>query len=218
VLALLLTLLLSQASASTPSWAVNDTERLEGTRYRAVCSGDGPSIGLARRQAIDDCKVSAAEHLPGEITVKSLSVLSEQDGAYHQEVTRRSRVTGLSCNPLREHVEETDARVKVWILCLFDLSRAHARIQWPVLAKRRGGRAGVLTLAVLPDCTSVIVRGSGPARVVRCDRNPVSVLVEPGDNELLVRGEGSLPKWVAVPPELGIKGREYARVVLDPAG
>jgi hypothetical protein len=216
----LLSLFVSAAHAEAPSWAVNDAERLEGTRYQAACSGEGPSVGLARQEAIDSCRVSAAQHLPSEITVKSISITSETDGAYHQEVLKRASVTGLVCVPRRERVQETSISVKVWVLCDFDLSRARMG-GTPALAGERGAQGRerrVLTLAVVPACSSVIVRGESPARIVRCDRNPMSVLLEPGDSEVLVRAKGRLPKSLPIKARWAKKGREYARVVLDPAG
>lgn len=223
------------ALAGPPSWALRDTQRLEGKLYRAVCSGTGPSIGFARQDAIDSCKVSAAQHLPTEITVKSMSVTSERDGAYAQEVRNRARVSGLVCAPRREAIEERETGVRVWILCEFDLSRAHAarerlpardeeeegewirnreELETTELARYVTDRRKVLTLAVIPRCTDLIVRGGSPARVIRCDRNPISILVEPDDREVLVRSDGRFPKTVLLGPSKESRG--YAKVILEP--
>jgi hypothetical protein len=217
---LLIVLLPQGARASPPSWAVTDSERVVGHFYRAACSGEGPSVGLARQEAIDSCRVSAAQYLPSEIAVKSVSVTSESDEAYHQEVSHRASISGLVCDPKHEKIEETDAKVKVWVLCEFDLSRARAvpkSLEELLAARPKAGSADrrVLTLAVVPLCSSLIVSGRSPARIVRCDRNPVSLLLEPGDSEVLVRAKGRIPKTLLIPPK---EGREYARVVLDPAG
>jgi len=230
--ALLLSLLASQASASPPDWATHDTQKLVGNRYEAVCTGEGPSLADARQEAVDSCTVSAAQHLPRKLTVRSLSVSSEVDAAWQQEVVGKSQVANLVCNPQQEKIEETESKVKVWLRCEFDLAKAK-RWSAPFGRKLSDSRTGldplvpdqlalkdprenrVLTLAVVPACSSLIVSGGSPARVVRCDRNPVSVIVEPGDREVLVRSKGMLPKRIALTRS---KARQYARIVLAPAG
>jgi hypothetical protein len=215
--ALLLGLLVASAQAAPPSWARHDTERLEGNLYRAVCSGIGPSIGFARQDAIDSCKVSAAQHLSSDVSVRSLSVTSEIQGAYQQEVTNHATVSGLVCIPRREEIQETDSQVRLWVLCEFDLSQARpepetispSRPLYAVDARR------VLTVATVPRCGDLIVRGGGPGRIVRCDRNPVSLFLQPTDQEVVVRAEGYFPKALRVDP--GGEARRYEKVVLDPA-
>jgi hypothetical protein len=229
--AILLLLLPSwQAGARTgaPAWALRDTQRLDGRIFSVVCSGSGPSIGLARQEALDSCKASAVQQLATEITVKSMSVTSESQAAYQQEVVNLSQVSGLSCVPRREEAGESEAEVRLWLLCEFDLSkarvvaRARADDGWGesgFLARRKPGSVisderKVLTLAVVPACSDLIVRGGGPAKRSPCTRNPVSVVLDPEDRELIVRARGYLPKTIFLGPERAARG--YAQVVLTP--
>lgn len=233
-------------AAGAPSWALRDTERLEGHLFSAVCAGSGPGVGHARQEAIDSCKVSAAQHLLTEVDVRSMSIASEGQAAYRQEVVSRSRVSGLVCVPRREEIQEDGDRVKLWVLCEFDLSRARAvsvgametqenapepgRPDW--ISNRKalegvesvrnrstpenspGARERVLTIAVIPMCTDVVVQGEMPARVVRCTRNPVSIAIDPADRQLLVRADGYFPKTILLAPSKDSRG--YAKVVLEP--
>jgi hypothetical protein len=224
------------ARVGAPAWALKDTQRLDGKSFRVVCSGTGPSIGFARQDALDSCKVSAAQQLTTEITVKSMSVTSESQAAYQQEVLNLSQVSGLSCTPRREEIEEGDAEVRLWLLCEFDLAKAHVvrsrggdrRPDSDFLsAEWGGGRARssepgallsderkVLTLVVVPRCGNIIVRGRGPARSAPCAQNPVSVILEPGDRELILRADGYLPKTIFLGPDRAARG--YAQVLLAP--
>lgn len=212
-----------EAVAAPPAWAVRNTQRIQGNFYHVVCSGIGPSISLARQDAIDGCKSSAAQQLEAEVLVKSMSVISEREGAYQQEVSHSSRVTGLVCVPRREEIEETEARVRLWVLCEFDLSKARAirelsaeggpaDSRWA--GQGRTDSSQVLTLAVVPRCTDLLIRGRGPARVIRCDRNPISIVLGPSDREVLVRSTGRMPK--SIPLKTARGAREYTKVVLDP--
>ncbi|MGZ3696616.1 MAG: hypothetical protein ACXWPM_10925 [Bdellovibrionota bacterium] len=207
--------------AGAPSWAMHDTQRLEGSVYRVVCSGLGPSIGFARQDAIDSCKASAAQHLSSDISVKSLSVTSERQSAYQQEVVNHAEVSGLVCIPRREEIQEGESQVRLWVLCEFDLSHAQAAAvrrapsQDPVrFGSYETDQKRVLTLAVIPRCTDLIIRGGGPARLVRCDQNPVSVFLDPQDQEVLVRANGYFPK--TLPLAANTEARSYEKVILEP--
>lgn len=212
------------ARAATPAWALRDSQRLEGKMLKVVCSGTGPSIGFARQSALDSCKVSAAQQLFTDVTVKSISVTSETQAAFQQEVVNESQVSGLSCAPRREEAEETGAEVRLWLLCEFDLSKARIVEARPndrkpdsdvsrsdILSDERK----VLTLAVVPGCGDLIIRGGRPARSVSCNgRNPMSVVLNPDDRELILRASGYLPKTIFLGPERA--SRSYAQIYLEP--
>jgi hypothetical protein len=241
VLLLLAPVLSVSAAANAPAWALHDTEHLTGNIYAAVCSGSGPSIGFARQEAIDSCRTSAALHLPSEITIKSMSVTSETQGAFQQEVRNHARVSGLVCAPKREEIEETETGVRLWILCQFDLSRARIggknqpgtndndpeSDDPSVWVRERAGRdlaqtgaywvdkRKVMTFATIPMCTDLIVRGAAPARVIRCNQNPISIILEPSDREVIVRASGYFARSVSFGS--GRISSSYEKVVLEPS-
>jgi hypothetical protein len=231
------------AYGGAPLWALHESAQLKGRLLRVACSGVGPSVAQARQEAIDGCKLSAVQYLMSDVRTKSLSISTERDVAYQQEVLNQSQVSGLACVPKHEQIVESEDRVKLWVLCEFDLSRAHARrapMPEPLERKETGdwvrNRADVeridpvggktrtygdlsdekriLTVAVVPRCRDVIVYGEQPARVLPCVRNPVSILIEPGDQQVLLRADGHIPKSIL----LGSGGElhAYAKVVLQP--
>jgi len=224
------------AKASAPSWTLKDTQRLDGSILRLVCSGSGPSLGYARQNALDSCKVSAAQQLMTEVTVKSMTVTSESQAAFQQEVTNESQVSGLSCIPRHEEAEEGDAEIRLWLLCEFDLSKArivhslshaYARdndrrpnsiirtdLESPQKARWVDDERKVLTLAVVPRCNDLIVRGGGPARTLPCGQNPISVVLNSGDREIILRASDYLPKTIYLGPQRPERG--YAQVFLEP--
>jgi hypothetical protein len=166
--------------------------------------------------------VSAAQQLTTDLTVKSMSVTSETQAVFQQEVVNQSQVTGLTCTPRREEAEEVDAEVRLWLLCEFDLSKAR------VVPSRIGGDERrpdsspsplsdgrkVLTLAVIPGCSDLIVRGAGPARAAPCGGNPVSVVLNPDDREIILRAKDHLPKTIYLGPVRAERG--YAQILLQP--
>jgi hypothetical protein len=119
----------------------------------------------------------------------------------------------------------------VWLLCEFDLSKAR-----PVRGAETGGLSDfaipaelpiatelmqnpvisdnrvVVTLATIPRCDDVIVMGRGPARVISCHRNPMPVLIDPEDDEIVVRARDHFPKSVFLGPHREARG--YVQVVL----
>jgi hypothetical protein len=217
VLPLLISLLASSqlGHSSPPPWASQDTQRLLGSRYRVVCTGRGPSIDLARQEAMDNCRIAAGELLEQRLSVKQLTFGSEKHVAYHQEIAKEMSFTGLVCKPLHEQTEEMDASTKLWLMCEFDLS--HARASRSREDSGKNSRAGnrVLTMAVVPRCSEVLVRGKSlPGRVLPCGRNPVSVLLFPDDSEVIVRAPGFLPKTIT--PSVRPSSREYLKVFMEP--
>lgn len=209
-----------------PRWASLDGQRM-GKKgiLKIVCSGTGPSVGLARKDALNDCWTSAAHELSSDISVKSLSASSERQVLYQQEVLNRSRVGGLACTVRRETVEQTGDQLTVWLLCEFDLSKAKAipasedglasdfavPVELPIAADSRN--RVVVTLATVPRCEDVTILGKAPARVLPCDRNPMPVLIDPEDNEILVRARDHYPKSVFLGPHREARG--YVQVVLQ---
>lgn len=216
------------AWARLPDWASRDTQRREGNILRLVCAGSGPSIGFARRDALDSCRVSAAQQVANDLSVKSLSISSERDVAYQQEVLNQTHVTGLTCLPRREQIVQKDAEITLWLLCEFDLSKARAERGREPQSDRESDAddfaAGsyvvdderkVLTITSVPGCSDMIVRGSGPARVVPCDHNPVSIVLRPGDGEIILRAPNHFPKSIFLGPKREVRG--YVQIILEPS-
>src|SRR4051794_19932276 len=112
---------LSNAHADIPEWAKNNSQKLSGSKYQIACSGEGPSVDIARREARESCQSSASQQIAAtNIRVKSLSVETEREVAFHREVSEEMTYPGLTCLPGREQIEDHDRHFKVWTECLFD--------------------------------------------------------------------------------------------------
>ncbi len=225
---LALTVLLALASvdvSAMPSWATQNSLRVEGKLLRISCSGTGPTAGIARKEALNDCWTSAAHMLSSDISVKSLSASSERQVIYQQEVVNRSRIKGLGCTPRRETIERSGEELTVWLLCEFDLTKAKpihpihdADAELPIATESVQNSVDsddkvVVTLATVPKCDDVIVMGRGPARILPCHRNPMPVLIAPDDSEIRVRAKDHFPKSVFLGPRREARG--YVQVVLQ---
>lgn len=115
----------STVRAAPPTWATQDTARLSGKSLTLTCSGEAPSLDLARKDALRSCTSSATQYIQtGSLKVRSLSVETEQDGGFHSEISESKQVTGLACKPLREATEELDSGVRIWVQCRYDLGLA----------------------------------------------------------------------------------------------
>lgn len=216
-----------------PSWATRDTQVRAGDVFTVVCSGQGPSVDLARREAMTSCQGMASLQLSSETSVRAISVETELDAALHQEVRSKVVLVGLTCAPLKEEIEEREGLVEVWVKCRYDLSKVvtttpqgdepekHPDQSQLRQVERRGDAAKVgqylvgskttVTIATIPKCASILVRGAKP-RVVQCVRNPVPLSLEIDDREAIVRADGYIPKTINLTGDQ----RHDHEVVLDP--
>jgi hypothetical protein len=221
------------AEAKVPEWAKKNTQRLSGKVFVTTCSGTGPSLDTARRDALDSCRLSARQQLATNIKVRSLTVQSEASAGFHEEVSENVQYEGLVCIPLRDEVEETDGTFRVWTQCRFDLSKVNIRPEKDPEQPRKKAHSAkelgklrsvdvskmethfsdnfTLTVSVVPKCDSLIVRGEKP-RQVPCTTNPMRVVLYESDKEILVRAAGYQPKTISVE-----NGRDNAiiQVLLD---
>jgi hypothetical protein len=227
-----------------PQWAQQDSQRRSGNTYGVICSGDGPSIDLARSAATESCHSSATQQLKTNITVKALSVETERDVAFHQEVSQETQFyEGLSCLPEKEAVETQGNSFRVWLMCRYNLekvkivtkpSEANAEPRSGSMIENKGeltkvnesGRAiatgrylkdknRTLTIASIPPCSELIVRGNKPAKVVQCVANPMPVIIGPDESEIVVRARGYLSKTISLSNRKDVD--DDVQVVLEPS-
>ena len=221
------------AVAKTPEWARKNTQQLSGKTFITTCSGTGPSLDTARRDALDSCRSSARQQLVSNIEVRSLTVQSENSAGFHEEVSEHTQYDGLVCVPSKDEIEDIDGSYRVWMQCRFDLSKV--KVKQPeraaepesslsslkslgtlqsVSASVRGLHdAGNFTLviSVVPKCDSLLIRGKKP-RQVACDSNPMKVVLDSTDKTILVRAAGFQSKTIAIESE---KANANIQVLLD---
>lgn len=229
---------------ATPPWAKSDTQIRNGNAYIVVCSGTGPAVDTARAEAMQSCKSSALAQMQTSARVKSVTIETESDIAFHQEVSETLRYKGLNCIPLHESVEQTDVSTTVWLKCKFDLAKARVSpaieaenpdqqdissqvsnkdtaesmpirdIPKDKTQRQISSDQRVLSISSIPQCTTLLIRGNNP-RVVKCNENPMAIVLMRGDREIIVRADRLLPKTLNLKKEGG-ENYETINVFFDP--
>lgn len=163
-----------------------------------VCNGNGPSEDIAERLAISQCIVRASDRINGSFHVQTLSVETERDAAYHQEVSADRKINGLACEIQEETITENDSTYNATVKCKFDLK--NVKIVDSTLEKvtqdiKSTTRRVILT--TVPSCDTVLIRGESP-RIVQCDSNPKQLLVYKTDREMIIRSGKLRPKHIQI--------------------
>jgi hypothetical protein len=191
------------ALSGEPSWS-KDMPRLANKLFQVSCHGLGPDKAIAYQLAQDQCRSIAVNQLGGRFNVKTLSMESEQDAGFHQEVTSKNDVYGLFCDVKKSHEEESEGSYHVYLRCQFDASsiKIVPKIQKQEFAAKIPMRSPKRNLIVstVPQCNSIIVN-SDVIRFVRCTGNPQIVSVDESTTHLTVRAKGYQPKDVELSNE-----------------
>lgn len=216
-----------------PSWAKTGSQELNGNVFRVVCSGQGPSVDLARREAELGCKASAASKLTTSGQVKSVTIETEGYADFHQEVREQVRYENMTCMPEKEEIEESGPQITVWLRCRFDLSKVTSQTierndtsdstdrNDPQLSDRQvRAKAGNIqksdarsvSVASVPPCTDILISGSKP-RTIECSGNPVNLVVDQDDTTMMIRAKGYIPKVIRLERES--RGTESIQVILE---
>jgi hypothetical protein len=209
--ALVQLMVVQPALSGEPSWS-KDMPRLANKLFQVSCHGLGPDKAIAYQQAQDQCRSIAANHLGGSFKVKTLSVESEEDAGFHQEVTAKNEVHGLFCNVDKSFEEEIDGSYHVYLRCKFDttLVKVIPRVKSSEYAAKMPMKSPRRTLIVstVPQCSSILVAGD-IVKMVRCTGNPQVVTVDGSTKHIVVRAKGYQPK------EVEIEDQETLEVYLD---
>lgn len=201
----------SISHAKVPTWATSNSTKLTGSSLRTTCHGEGPSVDIARGEALKSCQLSAAQFFKSKIKIKSLSVETEKSVGFHQEVSSDDELSNLICDPLKDELEEKDSQYSIWIECKFDLERVQTK---PVkkmadtdlardnnLAYSKPTKAVVadsnkiIFLSTVPMCESIIIKGNRP-RTIECRSNPVEINLFDVDTEAIIRAKNYKPKTI----------------------
>lgn len=216
IIACITTIIGSSKAYAIPAWAKTGSQELTGNIFRVVCSGQGPSIDLARREAELSCKASASSKLATSGKVTSTTVETEGYIDFHQEVREQVQYENMTCVPENEEIEEGDAYLTVWIRCRFDLSKVATKVAEPAIDKPAGqkvdpqvadkqirAKSGIVqksrlrsvSVASVPPCTDILISGGKP-RTMECSGNPVNLILEEDDTGLTIRAKGYMPKAI----------------------
>ena len=225
---------------AVPSWAKSNATRLDGGILVTVCSGTGPSVDLARGEAIRGCKASASDMLRQSGTVRSAVYETNQDVSFQQSIEENVTFRGLQCQPQKESVEEIEAgKIQVWLQCRFDLAKASVgeeperkspdadvvpnpekvhlsdlKAQTVKLGEYQTSTERiVINIASVPPCRTLTIRGGRP-RVVNCNSQPAPVVISPSDHAIIIDAKGYFPKTLDLRSRKW-KNHESIQVILD---
>ena len=227
---LIFILFLEGAKASAvPSWVkVEKSQGKIGNTYRVICNARGPSLEIARREALESCQSSAADQMSVDIEINSIVIESENDVALHHSVKLQNTFKGLSCNPKNESIEdESLGSVVVWLQCEFNLSKVKLTEQVdkikPVNKSPTRSVAQVapeqirylndrIVISSVPACESILIK-SKSARIIRCTQNPMAVVLDSSDESLIIRAPGYMPQTILLDSD--VKEKKTIEVYLD---
>jgi hypothetical protein len=113
----------TQVLAGPPTWTKQDTLVRNGNDLIVVCHSEAVSADLAHEAALASCTHRASSQVQTSFSVNSVSVETDQDASYHREIAARQVISGLTCKPLAEHIEDSGQPVQFWIKCRYDLSK-----------------------------------------------------------------------------------------------
>lgn len=205
--------------ADIPAWARKDTIKKNGSILTSICQGTGPSQTLARKDALNNCVVSARQFLNSEIKIKTLSTETEKSVGFHQEIEESGLIKNLICEPKKDETIEKESQFQVWIECQFDLRAAiHTSTNEVVESKSPVERDNLkavkaspivkidsdnfeVILMVVPKCDSILIRGKKP-RSINCDSNPLKIVADSSDTQILVRANGFQTKTIKITNEV----------------
>lgn len=212
--------------AWSEDWTKTNTQVRIGKSLQVVCSGSAPlgAIDLARKGALQSCRNSAIAHLQTNLIQKSLVIETESNVGLHSETIQQASYSGLDCKQDKEKIEDNkqDGVTTVFLRCVFDLSKAKvAAIEEPAesqmesadLIKNKTDASALpvsqfsrsknkieksenkhLVISTIPVCDSIVVRGR--PRTIKCDSNPITLLIFPEDREIILRAPGYKPKHI----------------------
>ncbi len=224
--------LLSIQAWSKPEWAKGDSFVRNGKTLTVICVGQAPlgASDLARRQGLQECRNSAISQLQTDFSQKSLTIETEQTTSFHSETVIEHNYSGVDCDVLKSHIEDSkdDGVTRAYIKCRFDLSKAKvtnspekeslpqstdklvskvedSKFEQVKIYDNPVARSDrqQLTISSIPKCDSILFKGSG--RTMKCESNPITVLVFPDDTEIIIRKNGFKPKHVELSTDRKIK-------------
>lgn len=222
-----LLLLSVHANAKIPDWAAHNSTKLNGQILTTVCHGTGPSLDIARNEALKSCQSNAGQYFKSKIRIKSLSVETEKSVGFHQEVTNEDEIEGLNCDPQRDEVDDTNSQFNIWLECKFDLKKVSSSsvkqsdesatnadlntLEPTKISVSSDIQGKFIFISTVPKCESAIVRGRA-ARTIQCTQNPLKVQIKDDDQEILIRAKGYKPKKIKVK---GVNANDTIQVLLD---
>lgn len=118
-----------QENKKIPKWAKKNTEKRVGKIYYAVGNGKGPSLEIAKNEAINSCRSVVANRLNSHLNMRSLTVETQKDVSFHQELSSNYEVVGLECETVKDELIDINGTFEVWIKCKCEASNAKVTLK-----------------------------------------------------------------------------------------
>lgn len=223
--------LFSASAWSTPDWTKGDSFNRNGKMLTVICKGEAPlgASDLARKQALQECRNSAISQLQTDFSQKSLTIETEQVASFHSETVTNQHYSGVDCDMLKNQIEDSqdEGITRAFIKCRFDLSKAkvssnsekenQTQVSENIVSKIQETKTEAvnvdksvertanqqLTISSIPKCDTIIFKGS--SRSIKCDSNPITVLVFLDDTEIIIRKNGFKPRHISLIKDRKIK-------------
>jgi hypothetical protein len=191
---------------------------LSARQVTVSCEGFGADRSLSLKQAMDQCRSIASDQVKGaSFKVKQVAVESNEENAWHSEVSSEMQVTGLICQQVHEEtLQGFGEEYHTNLTCKFDLSQARISSIAPELKVQRITQSDARQIIInsIPACSSIVIRGDRP-RAVKCSENPQSVLIYYGlDKQMIIRAKGYLPKTIDIPEQTDSTETEILNALL----
>lgn len=194
----------AKAASGAPQWSNMPSKKTKQS-IMVSCEGSGPAKDISLRLAIGQCVSMASDQIIGDFHVQSISVQTQKSTGFHEEVSADRHVEGLSCEIQKQEIQIEEGMYRAWILCNFDLSNVKSVPgEKPSVGFRSiSSSSRSIIFSTVPQCDSILIRGE-LGRVVECKSNSMQLLLQPGDEELIVRAKDYLPQHLSIEDLKGV--------------
>ena len=220
-------ILSAKAFAKTPAWFSTFHQTRNGQIIEVSCSGHGPDKTLANQASLNECNGISVQYVQGySVKMKSISVETTRDTSWHSESSSNVVVKGLECEPQKQECSEENDSWTCYHVCRFNLSKAkleaNEKLDSPNLTSEsesivansndtnispkvkksnkpsftQSGARNIV-LSTVPKCDDVLIVGN-PSRITKCSEIPVTLTINDGDHEAIVRLSGYRPNHLQI--------------------
>lgn len=211
----------AEASAKAPAWFSAFNQKRNGNIIEVSCSGHGPDKTLANQASLNECHGISVQYVQGyTVKMKSISVETTRYTSWHSESLSNVVVKGLECEPQKQECSEENESWTCYNICRFNLSKAKleasekedppnltsesesiaANSNDTGLPKTKKANkpsftqsgARTIVLSTVPKCDDVLIVGN-LSRTIKCSEIPVTLTINDGDSEAIVRLSGYRP-------------------------
>jgi hypothetical protein len=187
----------------------------KGSVYQTICNGSGPSIDLARSEAILNCKSSAAAILKSDIRISSLVINTETNSGLHEEIVENKSIKNLICIPGNEKIRGQAGFFEITLECRFDLSKViilQNKVDEIKMNKTVNSQNKRIVVSTVPKCDSIVIVGK-QSDILNCNSNPIVIYIPIGSQEIIIRAKNYKPKHLSIE---NLEKKDEKQIFLDP--